>query len=107
MAGVGTGTVREQVIRWMEDGGAALETLRGMLHESSQFKLVAEAAQTECERLRHEVEQLRAEVKRLTAEIEHLQRERAEAAQWFAATMTEAAARLRSEPSSGASGGSQ
>jgi hypothetical protein len=98
MTGVAVGTEREQVIRWMEERMSVVEAVRHILHERDQFKAVAVAAQQECERLRHEGEQLRAEVSRLTAESERVQRERAETAQWVAARMTEAAARLRSEP---------
>lgn len=98
MAGVAGGTEREQVIQWLEERMSVVKAVREILRERDQFKAAAEAAQQECKRLRHEAEQLRAEVRRLTAEFERIQRERAEMAQWLAARITEAAARLRSEP---------
>jgi hypothetical protein len=98
MTGVAVGTEREQVIRWLEERMSIFKAVRQILLERDQFKAVAEAAQQECKRLRHEGEQLRAEVSRLAAESERVQRERVETAQWLAARMTEAAARLGGEP---------
>jgi hypothetical protein len=101
------GPAREQVIRWMEESRTVLDSVRSMLHECAQLKMVAEATQKECERLRHEGDRLRAEVSRLTAETARLQKERADTAQWFTAMMNETAARLRSEHPPAVSGGRQ
>ena len=98
MTDVVAGTAQERVIRWMEEGQAVLDSVRGMLHERTQLKMVAEVTQKEGERLRQEGDQLRAEVSRLTAETERLRTERADTAQWFTALMKEAASRLRIEP---------
>jgi hypothetical protein len=92
------GTAQEQVLRWMEESPAIFEGVRQLLRERSQFKVVAEAAQTESERLRQQCEALREEIRRLTVETERLRTERAETAQWFSAMIRETAARLRSEP---------
>jgi len=92
------GTAQEQVLRWMEEGPTALAAIRCIVQEDTNLKRIAETALKECERLRHEGDQLRAEVNRLTAETERLQKERADTAQWFTATMKEAASRLRIEP---------
>jgi uncharacterized protein YlxW (UPF0749 family) len=98
MTGVAAGTEREQVIRWLQERMSVVKAVRQILHERDQFKAAAEAAQQECTRLRREGEELRAEVRRLTTESERVHRERAEMAQWLAARMTEAAARLGGEP---------
>jgi len=98
MTGVAAGTEREQVMRWLDERMSVVKAIRQILHERDQFKAAAEAAQQECARLRSEGEQLRAEIRRLTAESERVQRERAEMAQWLAARMTEAAARLGGKP---------
>jgi hypothetical protein len=92
------GTAQEHVLRWMEDGPAVFEEVRQLLRERGQFKVVAEAAQTECERLQQQREALREEVRRLQAETERVRTERAETAQWFTAMIKETAARLRIEP---------
>jgi glutathionylspermidine synthase len=82
----------------MEEGRSVLESVHRILVESNQFKAVAEAAQKECDRLRHEAEQLRVEFSRLTAETERVQQERAETAQWLTTMLNEAASRFRIEP---------
>ena len=88
------------MIRWMEEGPAVFEGVRQLLRERSQFKVVAEAAQTDCARLQQQCEALREEVRRLTVETERVRPERTETAQWFSAMIKEAAARLRIEPPS-------
>jgi hypothetical protein len=87
-----------QVLRWMEDGPAVFEEVRRMQRECAQVKVVAKAAQTDCERLQQQCEALREEVRRLQAETARVRTERAETAQWFTAMIKETAARLRSEP---------
>jgi len=94
------GTAQEHVLRWMEEGPTVFEGVRQLLRERSQFKVVAEAAQTECERLQQQCEALREEVRRLQTETERVRTERAETAQWFTAMIKETAARLRIEPPS-------
>jgi len=95
-----TGPAQERVLRWMEDSPAVFEGVRQLLRERSQFKVVAEAAQAECERLQQQCEALREEVRRRTVETERLQQERTETALWFSAMIKETAARLRIEPPS-------
>ena len=97
MTSVVTGTEREQVVRWMEEGRSVLEGVHRILNECDQFQGAADAARKECERLQHECEQLRAEISRLKTEGERFKKERAENAQWFTAMMNEAASRLRIE----------
>jgi ribosomal protein L16 Arg81 hydroxylase len=82
----------------MDDSPAVFEGVRQLLRERSQFKVVAEAAQTDCERLQQQCEVLREEVRRLQAETARLHTERAETAQWFSGMIKEAVARLQSEP---------
>jgi predicted RNase H-like nuclease (RuvC/YqgF family) len=98
MANVMAGAEGERVIRWMEEGRTVFESVHRLLHECTQFRGVAEAAQKECERLQRNCEELREEVRLLKAETERLQREQTEAAQWFTAMMKEAASHLRIEP---------
>ena len=97
MTSVMVGPEGERAIRWMEESPAAFERIRQVLRERSQFKVVAEAAQKECERLQQNCEELREEVRRLQAETERLRKERAETAQWFAAMIKEAVPRFRIE----------
>jgi hypothetical protein len=92
------GTAQEEVLRWLEDGPTALAGIRCIVDEGTNLKRIAEAALKDCERLRQEGDQLRAAVSRLTAETARLHKERADTAQWFTATMKEAASRLRIEP---------
>jgi hypothetical protein len=94
------GTAHEQVLRWMDESPAVFEEVRQLLRERSQFKVVAEAAQAECERLQQQCEALREEVRRLHAETARVRTEQAETAQWFSAMIKETAARLRIEPPS-------
>ena len=94
------GTAQEHVLRWMEDSPAVFEGVRKLLRERSQFKVVAEAAQKDCERLQQQCKALREEVRRLEAETERARAERAETAQWFTAMIKATAARLRIEPPS-------
>jgi hypothetical protein len=107
MADEVAGTVPAQVMRWVEAGPTVLDSVRGMLREHTKLKMIVEATQDECERLRHQDAQLRAEIRRLTAEAERVHKERAESAQWFAAMMNEASGRLRGEHSPAGSGGHQ
>jgi hypothetical protein len=100
MASEMAGTAHEQVLRWMGESPVVFEEVRQLLRERSQFKVVAEAAQMECERLQQQCDVLREEVRRLQAETERAHTERAETAQWFSAMIKEAAARLRIEPPS-------
>ena len=86
------------MLRWMEESPAAFERIRQVLRERSQFKVVAEAAQKDCERFQQQCEALREEVRRLQVETARLRTARAETAQWFTAMIKETAARLRSEP---------
>jgi len=94
------GTAQEHVLRWMGESPAVFEGVRQLLRERSQFKVVAEAAQKDCERLQQQGEVLREEVRRLQAETERVRTERAETAQWFSAMIKETVARLQSEPPS-------
>jgi hypothetical protein len=88
----------ERMLRWMEDAPAVFEGVRHLLRERSQFKVVAEAAQKDCERFQQQCEVLREEVRRLQTETARLRTERAEMAQWFSAMIKETVARLQSEP---------
>jgi predicted nuclease with TOPRIM domain len=96
-----------QVLRWVEEGPTVLDSVRGLLREHTKLKMIAEATQEECERLRHEGDQLRADASRLAAQTERLQTVWAETTQWFTAMMHEATARLRSEHPPAVSGGRQ
>jgi hypothetical protein len=107
MTDVPGGTAQEQVRRWVEEGPTALDSVRGLLREHAKIKMIAEATQEECERLRHQGDQLRADVSRLRAQTECLKNVRAETTQWFTAMMNEATARLRSEHPPAVSGGRQ
>jgi regulator of replication initiation timing len=98
------GRSREQVIRWLEESRPALDSIRVMLHECAQLKMVVDATQTECARLRQECDHLRATVSHLTAETERLKKARAETVQWVTTMMNETAARLLTEPSPAGSG---
>jgi len=91
------GTAQEHLLRWMEEGPAVFGEVRRMQRECAQVKVVAEAAQKECERLQQQCEALREDVRRLHVEIERVRTERAETAQWFTAMIKETAARLRIE----------
>jgi len=97
MTGEMEGPEVDRMVRWMKDSPAVFEGVHRILREREQSKEAAGAAQKECERLRQQGEALREEVRRLQAETERLQKERADTAQWFAAMMKEAAARLRVE----------
>jgi hypothetical protein len=98
MTSVMLGPEGDRAIRWMEESPAAFESIRQLLRERSQFKVVAEAAQKDCERFQQQCEALREEVRRLQVETARLRTARAETAQWFSAMIKETAARLRSEP---------
>jgi hypothetical protein len=88
----------ERVLRWMDDAPAVFEGVRQLLRERSLFTVVAEAAQTERDRLQQQCEALRQEVRRLQAETERVHTERAETAQWLSSMIKEAASRFRIEP---------
>ena len=89
-----------RVLRWMEDGSVVVEHVRRMLHEYDQATEAARAAQTERERLLRQGEALRAQVRQLHAELVRLQKERADAAHWFATMLQEASARFPLTPPS-------
>ena len=97
MTSVMVGPEGERAIRWMEESPAAFERIRQVLRERSQFKVVAEAAQKDCERLQQQCKALREEVRRRTVDTERLQQERTETAQWFSAMIKEAVPRFRIE----------
>ena len=88
----------EQVIRWMEDSPKVFEGVRRMLDACDQATEAARVAQTDRERLLQQCEALREEARLLHAELGRLQKERAEAAQWFATMLREAAARFPLAP---------
>jgi DNA repair exonuclease SbcCD ATPase subunit len=94
MTDVAVEAERERVIRWMEEGRNVLEFVVKFLSEFDQLKQEAETAEKENEQVRRVCDQLRAEVAQLKADSERSQKERAEIAQWFSTTMSEAASRL-------------
>jgi predicted RNase H-like nuclease (RuvC/YqgF family) len=98
MTSVLAGPEGERVLRWMDEGRTVFESVHRLLHECTQFRGVAEAAQKECERLQRNCEELREEVRLLKAETERLRTEQANTAQWFTALMKDATARFRIEP---------
>ena len=87
-----------RVLQWMEDGSVVVEHVRRMLLEYDQATEAAWAAQTERERLQRECEALREQVRQLHAEVVRLQKEREDAAHWFATMLQEAAARFPTTP---------
>jgi len=87
-----------RVLQWMEDGATIFEHVRRLLHEYDQATEAARVAQTDRERLLQQCEALREEARQLHAELGRLQKERAEAAQWFATMLREAAARFPLAP---------
>ena len=88
----------ERVIRWMENSPTVFENVRRMLQEYDHAQEAARAAQTDRARLQQQCEALRDEIRQLQAEVTRLQKERAEAAHWFATVMREAAARFPITP---------
>ena len=89
MTSVSTGEVREQVIRWIDEGQSLLGVLLGFLYEYERVRKAADAAESECERLREEVGQLRAET-------EQYRSERTELADSLSQFTNEVLGRLRS-----------
>ena len=87
-----------RVLQWMEDGAVVVEHVRRMLHAYDQATEAARAAQTERGRLQQEREALREQVRQLHGELVRLQKERTDAAQWFATMIREAAARFPTTP---------
>jgi len=69
-----------------------------MLHAYDQATEAARAAQTERERLLQQHDALREQFRQLHAEAVRLEKERAAAAEWFVATMLEAAVRIPLTP---------
>lgn len=94
MPGGLTGPERARVLRWMEDTPAVFETLRRILHEYDQATEAARAAQAERDRLQQQCAALREDVRQFHTENKRLQKERADAAQWLATMMQEAAMRF-------------
>ena len=92
------GPATEQVIRWMEDSPKVFDGVRRILDACDQAAEAARAAQADRERLFQQCEALREQVRQLHAELARLQKERTEAAQWFATMMQEAAARFPTTP---------
>jgi hypothetical protein len=92
------GPAAEQVIRWMEDSPKVFEGVRRILDACDQATEAARVAQTDRERLLQQCEALREEARQLHAELGRLQKERAEAAQWFTTMLREAAARFPLAP---------
>lgn len=86
------------MIRWMADSPAVFENVRRMLQAYDDAMRAARAAQTDQERLQQHCDALREELRQLQAEVKRLRTERAEAAQWFATMMREAAARFPVTP---------
>ena len=88
-----------RVLQWMETGAVVVEHVRRLLQEYDQATEAARAAQAERDRLQQEGEALRAQVRQLHAELVRLQKDRADAAHWFATILQEAAARFPIAPS--------
>ena len=88
----------ERVIRWMEASPTVFENVGRVLREYDQCKTALEAAQTDRARLQQQCEALREEARQLHAELGRLQKERADAAHWFANMMQVAAARFPTTP---------
>jgi predicted nucleic acid-binding Zn-ribbon protein len=87
-----------RVLQWMEDGATIFEHVRRLLHEYDQATEAARAAQAERDRLQQQCEALREEARQLHAALGRLQKERSEAAHWFATMLQEAAARFPLTP---------
>ena len=98
MPGMIGGPDGERVIQWMEESPRVFEALRRMLHEYDQAREAAQAAKTERDRLQEQCAALREQVRQLHGELTRLQKERAEAAQWCANMIREAAARFPIAP---------
>ena len=98
MPGMIGGPDGERVIQWMEESPRVFEALRRMLHEYDQVREAAQAAKTERDRLQEQCAALRDQVRQLHGELTRLQKERAEAAQWCANMIREAAARFPIAP---------
>ncbi len=94
MSGMVGGTDGERVIQWMEQSPRVFEALQRMLQDYDQTREAAEATTADRDRLREQCEALREQVRQLHGELARLQKERAEAAQWCAAMIREAAARF-------------
>jgi hypothetical protein len=88
------GPAAEQVLRWMEDSPKVFDGVRRILDAYDQATEAAHAAQAERDRLQEQCAALREQVGQLHGELTRLQKERAEAAQWCANMIREAAARF-------------
>ena len=88
----------ERVLRWMEQSPTVFEHVHRVLHDYDQATEAARVAQADRERLLQQCEALREQVRQLQTELARLQKERAEAAHWFATMMREAAARFPTTP---------
>ena len=98
MSGMMGGPDAERVIRWMEESPRVFEALRRMLHDYDQVREAAQAAKAERDRLQEQCAAVREQVRQLHVEFTRLQKERAEAAQWCATMIREAAARFPIAP---------
>jgi hypothetical protein len=94
MSGMIGGPDGERVIRWIEESPRVFDAVRRMLQEYDQVREAAQAARAERDRLQEQCAALREQVRQLHVELTRLQKERAEAAQWCATMIREAAARF-------------
>ena len=88
----------ERVLRWMEQSPTVFEHVHRVLHDYDQAREAARVALAERDRLQQQCEALREEARQLRAALGRLQKERSEAAHWFATMLQEAAARFPLTP---------
>ena len=73
---------RQRLERWLEDGQYMLgRVVPSLVEERDRLKIRAEAAEEECERLRHEILDLRKNINDLNSEGQFLRQEQASIAE--------------------------
>jgi predicted nucleic acid-binding Zn-ribbon protein len=87
-----------RLTQWLDEGRTVLEKLQQRLHAYDQAVAAVRAAQAERDRLQQQGAALREEVQQLHAAVARLQKERTEAAHWFATMLQEAAVRFPATP---------
>jgi hypothetical protein len=92
------GTEPERVIRWMEETPKVFDGVRRILDACDRATEATRRAQAERDRVLQECQALREQVRDLQTDLARLQKERTEAARWFAAMVREAAERFPPAP---------
>ena len=87
-----------RLTQWLDEGRTVLEKLQQRLHAYDQAVAAVRAAQAERDRLQQQGAALREEVQQLHAAVARLQKERTDAAHWFATMLQEAAVRFPATP---------